>query len=533
VTAAAENFDYIVVGAGSAGSVVAARLAEDSALRILVLEAGPTEEILFVRTPGAFVRLIGTERSWIYKTEAEPHANGRTMYVPQGRMPGGGSSINAMVYIRGQRQDYDDWRAMGCAGWGYDDVLPYFKRAERNTRLAGPYHGTDGPLSVTDTPYRHPLSRAFVQSAQEAGLKHNDDFNGESQLGVGFYQVTQSDGERGSTAARYLRPAMKRGGNIELRLNASMTGLVMEGNRVGGVSYAQDGVAKAASARAGVILSAGTLATPKLLMLSGIGPGAHLQQMGVPVVKDLPGVGSNYQDHLEVSIYLKTKEPISLLGQDTGLNAVKHYLNWRLFRKGLLTCNVVESGGFIDLDGDGRAELQFHVLPVLVGDADRAPLPGHGLSINPCFIRPKSRGMVRLRSNKGDDPILFQSNSLAEEADVRVLVEGLKWARKIARSPTLAKLVERELSPSAEAEVPESVLVDHVRQYAKTVYHPAGTCKMGTDALSVVDPRLAVHGVPGLWVADASVMPTVVSGNTNAPSIMIGERCADFVRGRG
>jgi choline dehydrogenase len=340
------------------------------------------------------------------------------------------------------------------------------------------------------------------------------------------------EGTRGSTAYTYLRPAIRRGANIDLRLHATMTGLIMEGNRVGGVCYTSEDLSRKAHARRGVILCAGALATPKLLMLSGIGPAEHLKQLGIPVVQNLRGVGQNYQDHLEISVYLKTTAPISLLGQDKGLAAIRNYLNWKLFRTGVLTTNVVESGAFIDTDGDGRADIQFHVLPALGKDYDRDPLPGHGLSINPCTMRPKSRGSVRLRSADPVDKIIFNANPFGDEDDLRILVEGLKWARKIARSPSLAKLVETELLPHPADHVEDDVLVEHTRRYAKTVYHPSCTCRMGTGADAVVDPKLAVHGVTNLWIADASVMPSIVSGNTNAPTIMIAERCADFLRSK-
>ena len=522
--------DYIVVGAGSAGCVIAHRLVK-AGCSVLLLEAGPTDAVKFVKMPATFVRVIGTERSWVYETTPQPHANGRKMYVPQGRMSGGGSSLNAMVYIRGAAADYDAWAEAGCTGWSWKDVLPMFRRAESNMRFSGEMHGTEGPLRVSDTKFRHPLSLAFLKAAQEAGLPYNDDFNSGRQEGVGFYQTTTIDGTRGSTAATYLA-AVQGDPKLTLVNGAHVLRVTMEGGQATGVEYRLgDGTTKRATANREVVLSAGALASPKLLQVSGIGPAEHLRRIGVPVQHDLPGVGENFHDHLEIIVHGRCREPISLLGQDKGLTALKHGLQWELFKTGLLTSNVVESGGFVDTTGSGQPDLQFHVLPTLVGDVDREPLPGHGISINPCFLRPESRGTVRLRSADPMAPIRFDGGYLSAQADVDTLVRGLKLARRILRAPALAKLVSAELAPSAEDEISDAALADYVRQRAKTVYHPAGTCRMGSDPMAVVDPQLRVHGMQGLRVCDASVMPRIVSGNTNAPTIMIAERCADFLLG--
>ena len=527
---AEDIFDYVIVGGGSAGCVIASRLSERPDLRVLVLEEGPTDDILFIRAPGAFFRLIGSPRSFIYTTEREQAAKGRTLYVPQGRVLGGGGSINAMIYIRGDRQDYDGWRDGGCPGWGYDDVLPYFKMAEGNQRLSEPYHGAAGPLKVSDPPYHHPFSDAIVRAAQEVGIPYNDDFNGKSQLGFGFYQATMANGERSSTARGYLRPALGRP-NLTLRLNTQVRRILFESRRAVGVAVGGPGGAETRiAARRGVVLTAGALATPKILMLSGVGPAAHLQEMGIPVVFDAPSVGGNYQDHLLVPTMATTRQPISFTGQERGLNAVRHYLQWRFFRTGMLTSNVGECGGFVDLDGDGRADLQFITSPLLMGDVDREPPPGHGLTINPQMVRPRSRGVVRLRSPRIDDPILFEGNYLQAQEDVDTLVKGVKLARRMMRAPSLAAILTKEILPGPEDDIPDRVLEDFVRQYAKTVFHPVGTCRMGSDAGAVVDTRLAVRGLENLIVGDASVMPTVNSGNTNAATVMIAERCAEFVR---
>ena len=522
------TFDYIVVGAGSAGCVVAQRLVQ-AGHTVLVLEAGPTDNIRFVKMPGAFVRVIGTERSWMYETVPQAAANNRKMFVPQGRMTGGSSSLNAMVYIRGTERDYDDWAATGCTGWGWADVLPVFKRAESNMRFSNAHHGTQGLLRVSDTRYRHPLSLAFVKAAQEAGLPYNDDFNGERQAGVGFYQTTTVDGVRGSTSATYLA-SIKDNSKFSLINGACATRVLFTGTRAVGVEYRlEDGSMHTAHANREIILTAGALSTPKLLHVSGVGPAAWLQSIGVPVVANRAGVGENYHDHLEVITHGKCKEPISLFGQDKGFTAMKHGIQWELFKTGLLTSNIVESGGFVDTSGCGRPDIQFHVLPALAGDVDNPPPVMHGLSINPCFLRPESRGVVKARTDNAMDAAFFDSRSLSVQSDVDTLVRGLKLARKILRSPSMAQVVSEELSPSANEAISDVELEQYVRQRAKTVYHPVGTCKMGSDAMSVVDIKLRVIGVQNLRVCDASVIPSIPSGNTNAPTIMIAERCADFI----
>lgn len=527
-----QSFDYIVIGAGSAGCALSARLAA-AGKQVLLLEAGPADNHPYIHIPGTFIRVHGTQRTWMYRTEPEPFVNQRQVFIPQGRTLGGGSSVNAMIYIRGQAEDYDEWQANGCPGWGWADVLPVFRRCEANARLGGQLHGQDGPLKVSDPRHRHALSEAFVQAAVEAGVPANDDFNGAKQEGAGFYQTTTAEGRRASSAVSYLRP-LRHDPRLKVLSNTHVTELLFEGQRVVGVrATGQQGDELQFKARAEVIVSAGAIASPKLLMLSGIGPGEHLQSLGIPTRVDAPGVGENFQDHLSASVYAQTRQPASLLGHDRGLRAIGHGLKYLATRRGLLSSNVVESGAFVDATGCGRPDVQFHVVPALVGDMDRLPPSGHGISINPCALRPRSRGRLRLKSADPMQEVAINANYLSDPEDMRTMVAGVKVARRILRSPALASVVEKMLLLPDHDDVPDSVFEDYVRTVAKTVFHPAGTCRMGQDPGAVVGPDLKVHGVEGLRVADASIMPTIVSGNTNAPSIMIGERCADFILAAG
>ncbi len=524
------EYDYIIVGGGSSGCVVASRLSEDPNVRVLLLEEGPTDKIFYVRAPAGFFKLLGSKRSQVYATESQPNARGRTLYVPQGRVLGGGSSINAMAYIRGDRADYDGWRDNGCPGWGWDDMLPYFKKQEANQRLSTPLHGTTGPIKVSDPPSHHTFSDAVVRAAQEIGIPYSGDFNGTSQLGTGFYQATMGGGERSSSASGYLWPALQRSKNLTLRLNSQVTRVIFNGRRATGVNVRAEGGGEITlSAKRGVVVTAGALATPKILMLSGVGPAAHLAKMGIPLVYDAPDVGGNFHDHLMVPTFAQTKQPISYAGEEKGLRAIRNYLQWRLFRTGPLTSNGAECGGFVDTNGDGRADLQLICSPLLMGDVDRAPLPGHGITLNAQYLRPKSRGMVRLRSPNDHDPIMFHANYLSEQQDVDTLVSGVKLARKLLRAPSLAAIVSAELKPGPQDNISDSAIEDHVRTYAMTVYHPVGTCRMGSDDRSVVTPELAVRGLENFYIGDSSVMPSIPSGNTNATTVVIGERCAEFI----
>jgi len=531
MTATAGSVDYVVIGGGSAGCVVTQRLVE-AGKSVMLLESGPADNHAFIHIPATFVRIIGTHRSFMYRTEPEPGVDGRVLAVPQGRTLGGGSSINAMIYIRGQAQDYDTWRDLGCPGWGYADVLPVFKRCEGNERLAGEFHGANGRLKVSDLRYTHPLSRAFLRAAQEAGYPYNDDFNGRDQAGVGFYQTTTFDGRRGSTAVTYLK-SVRRNPLLTVRTGCEVTRILIENGAAVGVAFRADGAQHEVRARHEVILTAGAVGSPKVLLLSGIGPGAELARHGIAVQHDLPGVGENFQDHISAPVYGVTDRPISLLGADKGLRAARHGLQYALSRSGLLTSNVVESGGFIDTAGSGRPDVQIHVTPALVGDAERKPMGKHGITINPCVLRPSSRGKVSLRSADPSAPVVLAANNLTTGDDVATLVRGIQACRRILRSPALRELGLTEMLPGGPEDLSFDALAAHGRAVAKTVYHPTGTCRMGSDAMAVVDTQLRVVGVRRLRVADASVMPTLVSGNTNAPTVMIAERCADFLLAAG
>ena len=526
------EFDYVIVGGGSAGCVLAARLSEDPGVKVALIEAGPPDSSVLIHCPAGLALLAKNgQANWAFQTVPQPGLNGRRGYQPRGKVLGGSSSVNAMIYARGHRSDYNHWEALGNPGWGWDDVLPYFKRAEHNERGADEFHGTGGPLNVMDLRSPNRFGPVFVQAAVEAGYPHNKDFNGAHQQGVGMYQVTHKNGERFSAAKAYLVPAMKRA-NLHVITDAHTTRILMEGRRATGVEYRQGGEVKQAKAAREVLLCAGALMSPQILMLSGIGPAAHLQANGVSVQHDLPGVGRNLHDHVDVVQVVDAPRLDDLFGLSlTGMGRViKGIFEWRNYRSGMLTTNFAEAGGFIKTHPDEPVpDLQLHFVIGKLVDHGRKTVFGHGYSCHVCLLRPLSRGSVQLAGNDPAAAPLIDPNFLAERDDVDRMVKGFKAMRRILSQKALAGYGGRELPASAGAQTDEQI-EQFIRGHADTIYHPVGSCRMGNGREDVVDAQLRVHGVAGLRVVDASIMPRIVGGNTNAPTIMIAERAADMIK---
>jgi choline dehydrogenase len=522
-----KEFDYIVVGAGAAGCAVASRLSEDPSTSVLLLDAGGRDLSPLIHIPVGFTKLTSPRVNWGFETAPQAQLDGREMWYPQGKTLGGSTSINAMIYIRGQAQDYDRWRDAGNEGWGYDDVLPFFRKAEHNERLADVYHGNDGPMNVTEQIECNPLTKAFVRANQELGLSFNHDFNGAAQEGVGYYDVTQRNARRESAATAYLRPGRKRP-NLTIRTNARATRIEVNNGVATGIEYLHRGNATKARARREVILSSGTINSPRLLLLSGIGPAEELTAMRIPVVHDLPGVGKNLQDHMDVYLTARTT-PVSFNESDRPDKAALYTLEYLMFKNGPLTACVCEAGAFLkSSDEVDTPDIQIHCLPAFVIDHGRQRVKGHGMTINTCNVRPRSIGEVTLRSSNPADMPVINPNFLGDPYDWKISLAGFEWGRKLLNSQAFKPFITSEHMPGTDVQTEDEIRA-YIRKWAKTDYHPVGTCKMGSDDLAVVDTDLRVRGLSGLRVIDASIMPTLISGNTSAPSTMIGEKGAHHV----
>jgi choline dehydrogenase len=508
--------------------VLANRLSANPRRRVLLLEAGDRDVHPLIHMPAGIARLVHNRRiNWHYSTQPEPALNGRCLYWPRGKVLGGSSSINAMCYVRGQPQDYDGWARNGAAGWSYAEVLPYFRKSERQQHGASQYHGVDGPLTVEDLRNRNPLTDTFVAAGVHAGLPFNEDFNGAQQEGVGRYQVTQRDGRRCSAAVAYLDPVRGRP-NVRIETHCLVEHVLLEHRRAIGVAYGRNGQRHVVRCDGEVLLCAGAINSPQLLMLSGIGPTAHLSELGIPVALDLPGVGENLQDHLDVCTLYKSTQAITYdFNPLQELGVALHY--W-LQHRGPGVSNVAEAGAFARSSQarDGRPDVQLHFVPAQLDDHGRHRLPGHGFTLHACYLQPQSRGRVRLYSDDARDSPLIYANYLQHPRDLAVLLEAVHLSRRILQAPPFDDCRGAEVFPGMDA-TSDAALIEFIRRKAETIYHPVGTCRMGTDTASVVDAEARVHGIESLRVVDASIMPTIVSGNTNAPTIMIAEKVADLI----
>lgn len=524
-------FDYVVVGGGAAGCVLAARLASGSDGTVALLERGPSDSNRWIHIPATFFKALQTDGEAVV-SEPDPSLNGLKFPVPQGKVIGGGSSVNGMIYMRGQARDYDAWEAEhGCTGWSYAEVLKTFRRQECNTRLGDPFHGQDGKLVVADPSAPHPVARAIIESARAAGIPGTEDFNGARQEGAGWYQVTAHGGQRQSAAHCFLKPELGRE-NLTVLTGHTVGRVVIENRRAVSVEC-RDGAGQQVliRARREIVLTAGSFHSPKILMLSGIGPRDVLDRYGIDIVHEADEVGRNYQDHVGAPVTRRLKRPIGLYGAEKGLKAVKNGIDYWVFRRGLLTSNLLQAGACVDTDGDGRPDVQYNFAPFAPGAPGKPPLEFHAVQVHPMTMRPRSRGRLGLRSKDPTDAPQFETRMLSDPADLDTLRRGVRLAREICAQSPLKELIGDEVWPGADINtaIGSNNLDDAIRSQARTIFHPAGTCRMGPTETSVVDLDLRVWGIEGLRVADCSVMPALVSGNTNAPTMMIADRAANAI----
>ena len=525
------EFDVIIAGGGSAGCALAGRLSEESSISVCLLEAGGDGQGLLVRAPiGASAMLPTKIGNWAYETVPQKGLNGRKGYMPRGKMLGGSSGINAMIYIRGHHADYDRWAETGCAGWGWADVLPYFLKSEHNEAHGGALHGKDGPLNVCDLRSDNPYQEIFLEAARQAQFRINPDFNGEEQEGLGLYQVTQKNGERWTAARAYLFPHLGQRANLAVETGAQTARILFEGRRAVGVEFRQRGALRRFRARREVVLSAGAINSPQLLLLSGVGPAADLKALGVEVTHDLPGVGANLRDHPDFIFGYHLNDP-NLIGLSLKGSArmLKEIARWRKERRGAVASNFAEAGGFLKTQADlPYPDVQLHFVVAVVDDHARKQHLGHGYSCHVCLLRPKSVGALKLASANPFAAPLIDPAFLDHPDDLETMVAGYKLTKRLLDSPPLASLGARDMWTGAVKTDDDIRAI--LRRRVDTVYHPIGTCKMGVDSMAVVDPRLRVHGLDGLRVVDASIMPDLIGGNTNAPSMMVGEKGADMIK---